>query len=163
MIPKIDKQALLSAFKEQLEGELARAKERARDAADAATHVENRAEGDKDMRATEASYVARGHSERVFQLERALQLLAVMQPRQLDEGDPIGQGAVVCLEQQGNRSWYFLIPVGGGERVTVAGVSFQALTAQSPLGAALMGLSTDDEVEVATPQGPRTSLIVSVQ
>jgi transcription elongation GreA/GreB family factor len=163
MTARIDKQALLSAFKDQLEAELTRAKERARDAADAATHVENRAEGDKDMRATEASYVARGHSERVFQLERALLLLSAVQPVALEEGDAIRQGAVVCLEHQTQRSWYFLIPVGGGQRVSVAGVSFQALTAQSPLGAALIGLSKDDEVEVATPQGPRTSLIVSVQ
>lgn len=163
MTAKIDKQALLSAFKEQLEAELTRAKERARDAADAATHVENRAEGDKDMRATEASYVARGHSERVFQLERALQLLSAVQPIALGEGDAIQQGAVVCLEHQAQRSWYFLIPVGGGQRVSVAGTQFQALTTQSPLGAALIGLSTDDEVEVVTPQGPRTSLIVSVQ
>ncbi|HEX2880287.1 MAG TPA: hypothetical protein VHO25_12215 [Polyangiaceae bacterium] len=167
MTPRIDKQALLSAFTAQLEAELARAKERARDAADAATHVENRAEGDKDMRATEASYVARGHSERVFQLEQALgQLRAMASARglpSLKEGDPIGQGAVVCLEHANNRSWYFLIPVAGGQRVSVAGVSFQALTAQSPLGAALRGLSTEDEVEVVTPQGLRTSLIVSVQ
>jgi transcription elongation GreA/GreB family factor len=163
MPTKIDKQALLDAFKEQLEAELTRAKERARDAAEGATHTENRAEGDKDMRATEASYVARGHSERVFQLERALQLLSVMQPVALAEADPIQQGAVVCLEHQAQRSWYFLIPVGGGQRVSVAGKQFQALTTQSPLGAALIGLSMDDEVEVETPQGTRTSLIVSIQ
>ena len=45
---------------------------RAVDAAEGATHEENRAEGDKDMRSTEASYVARGHAERTVQLEQAL-------------------------------------------------------------------------------------------
>jgi transcription elongation GreA/GreB family factor len=159
---ELDKRALLEAFKQQIETELQRATERARDAAEGATHAENRAEGDKDMRATEASYVARGHSERVAQLEQALARLALMQPKTFRDGDPIQLGAVVCLDHQGTQSWYFLIPVAGGQRVTIQGCEFQALTAQSPLGSALIGLVAGDEVEVTTPQGLRSSEIISV-
>lgn len=159
----IDKLALLHAFSRAIEAELERAKERARDAAEGATHVENRAEGDKDMRATEASYVARGHSERVLQLEQALLRLNALEPRVFAPGEPIAQGALVCLEHDAKQAWYFLLPVAGGMRVSLAGQQFQALTSQSPLGSALLGLSSDDEVEVASPQGVRTSLIVTVR
>lgn len=162
MTDKLDKHALLEAFKGHLSAELERAKQRAQDAAAGATHEENRAEGDKDMRATEASYVARGYSERVLQLEQALARLNALQPRTFADGDTIQQGAVVCLEHQGTRSWYFLIPVAGGQRVTFNGREYQTLTAQSPLGAALIGLSAGDDVEVTTPQGLRTSEIISV-
>ncbi|HTM43974.1 MAG TPA: GreA/GreB family elongation factor [Polyangiaceae bacterium] len=166
MARKLDKQALLDLFKKELEAQLERANERARDAAAGATHEENRAEGDKDMRATEASYIARGHGERVLQLEQAVTRLNTLPLRAFKAGDPIAQGAVVCLagapgESQAQRH-YFLIPVAGGQRITLSGVEYQALTTQSPLGAALLGLSQGDEVEVTTPQGPRTSVIVSV-
>jgi transcription elongation GreA/GreB family factor len=163
MPSKLDKQALLDAFRRDIEVELERAKERARAAAAGATHEENRAEGDKDMRATEASYVARGYSERVLQLEQAVTRLGAFQPKAFGEADTIQQGAVVCLEHQRSLSWYFLIPVAGGQKVKLADREYQALTTQSPLGSALLGLAAGDEVEVATPQGLRTSEIVSVE
>jgi transcription elongation GreA/GreB family factor len=159
----VDKQALLQAFGHAIEAELERAKERARDAAEGATHVENRAEGDKDMRATEASYVARGHSERVFQLEQELLRLNALEPRAFAPDEPIAPGALVCLEHDAKQAWYLLLPVAGGMRVSLGGQQFQALTSQSPLGSALLGLASEDEVEVQTPQGVRTSLIVAVR
>jgi transcription elongation GreA/GreB family factor len=106
----------------------------------------------------------------VLQLEQAVTRLAAMQLKTFAADDPIAQGAVVCLasvlsgapSDAPAQRHYFLIPVAGGQRITLGGVEFQALTTQSPLGAALLGQSEGDEVEVMTPQGPRTSRIVSV-
>src|ERR1041384_258240 len=71
-MPDLDKKELWEALKARLESELAKAQKRARDAAEGATHEENRAEGDKDMRATEASYVARGQAGRASEMQEAL-------------------------------------------------------------------------------------------
>ncbi|KYF60778.1 hypothetical protein BE04_49105 [Sorangium cellulosum] len=163
MPPVIDKRALLAALKDQLARELERSTERARDAASAATHEENRAEGDKDMRATEASYVARGHSERVHQLEQALAKLGACAARDFGPGARIESSALVELESGKRRALYFLLPAGGGERMQFEGVEVQTLATTSPLGASLLGLSEGDEAEVSTPQGTRIYLITSVR
>ena len=68
----IDKRSVLAALKKALEEELERFTRRALDAAEAATHEENKPEGDKDMRSTEASYIARGQAERAKEIEAAL-------------------------------------------------------------------------------------------
>ncbi|WP_437675682.1 GreA/GreB family elongation factor [Sorangium sp. So ce131] len=163
MPPAIDKRALLATIKDQLARELERSTERARDAADAATHEENRAEGDKDMRATEASYVARGHTERVHQLEQALAKLGALSVRDFGPDDTIASSALVELESGDRRALYFLLPAAGGERLQFQGVSLQTIATTSPLGAALLGLSEGDEAEVTTPQGTRSYLITGVQ
>jgi transcription elongation GreA/GreB family factor len=144
----IDKEAVLAALKQRLEAELERAHKRARDAAEGATHEENRAEGDKDMRATEASYVARGHSGRVAEMEGALARLNTLELLSFGPGARIAISALVELEHRGRRLHYFLVPSAGGERLEHAGVEIQALTTQTPLGAALLGLTEGDEAEL---------------
>ena len=91
----IDKRALLDALRARVSAELEASTRRARDAAEAATHEENRAEGDKDMRATEASYIARGQAERVHELESALTRLGSMPIKAFAEGDG-GAGGVAA-------------------------------------------------------------------
>ena len=127
------------------------------------TYEENRAEGDKDMRATEASYVARGHRERVLQVEQALAKLGAVEVRDFGPGATIESSALVELESGKRRALYFLLPAAGGERMQFQGVELQTLATTSPLGASLLGLSEDDEAEVVTPQGTRTYLITSVR
>ena len=147
-MPDIDKKLLLALLKERLESELERAHKRAKDAADGATHEENRAEGDKDMRSTEASYVARGISGRVAEMEEALLRVSALELVSFPPGARIAVSALVELAQNGRHSQYFLVPAGGGERLNVAGVDVQTLTTQSPLGAVLLGLTEDDEAEL---------------
>ncbi len=145
---EIDKRALLEALKQRLEADLSRAHKRAKDAVDGATHEENRAEGDKDMRATEASYVARGHSERVVEMEEALARLNTLELLSFEPGARIAMSALVELRHHDRRLHYFLVPSAGGERLPSAGVEVQTLTTQSPLGALLLGLTEGDEAEL---------------
>jgi transcription elongation GreA/GreB family factor len=159
----VDKRALLDALRERLTAELERARGRAREAAEGATHEENRAEGDKDMRSTEASYVARGHSTRVLELEGALGKLKNMAlPKRLST---VAISALVELEHEGRRLRYFIVPAAGGERLRAGNAEVQTLTSVSPLGAALLGLGIGDEAEVASPGAvdPRVYEIVDLR
>jgi transcription elongation GreA/GreB family factor len=149
----IDKRQLHERLKQKLESELQKAQKRAKDAAEGATHEENRAEGDKDMRATEASYVARGQAGRVSEMEEALARVSALALIDFDDQTRIAISALVELEHRGKRLHYFLVPAAGGERIDMQGVEVQTLTTQSPLGRALLGCSVGDEAELP-PRGP---------
>ena len=150
---ELDKRAVLDAFKARLEAELERAHKRAKDAAEGATHEENRAEGDKDMRATEASYVARGQAGRVAEMEESLVRLSALELLQFAAGARAALSALVELEHRGKLLHYFLLPSAGGEKVVLGGVEVQALTTQSPLGKVLLGLTEGDSAELPA-RGP---------
>jgi hypothetical protein len=163
MIEKIDKHAVLAAIRARLAEEIAMMTRLALDAAAAASHEENKPENDKDMRSTEASYVARGQAERARDLDRAHALLGSLELRDFGPSDPIAAGALIELRHRGATSVCLLVPAGGGERVKIEGAEVQAVTPTSPLGAALLGLVEEDEVEVRTPQGTKLYEIVRVR
>lgn len=150
----VDKVALLSRLRAAIAADLAAARARAKDASDAATHEENRAESDKDMRSTESSYIARGHSQRVAELETALSMLSTMRVHAFTGDEPISVSALVTVSDGAGRTTYFLVPAGGG--VELGGVT--SLSTTSPLGAALLRLTEGDEVT----RGARTLEIVAV-
>jgi transcription elongation GreA/GreB family factor len=163
---EIDKKLLLEALKAQLQAELERAQKRARDAAEGATHEENRAEGDKDMRATEASYVARGQAGRATEMEEALLRVSALELLKFDTGSRIAISALVEVLHDDKVLHYFLVPAAGGERVRVAGSEVQTITPQSPVGRALLGATEGEEVELPPRQAgepPRIYEIVKVR
>lgn len=159
----LDKRALLQSLLDRLNQEFERAKAQAMDAAEGATHEDNRAEGDKDMRSTEASYIARGHAQRTAQLEQAITRLSHLTLAEFGEGAEIQSTALVELAHGKQRLHYFLLPVAGGERIDVDGTAVQSLTLSSPLGAALLGLCVGDEAEVESPQGVRLYEVLSIR
>jgi len=159
----VTKQALLSALREQLSHEVETMTRLAREAAEAATHEENRPENDKDMRSTEASYVAKGQADRVRGLERALSMLAVMPLREFAAGDGISISALVTTSAKGASTTHFLVPAAGGIKLEVAGERVQSLATDSPLGQALLGLSEGDTAEVRTPRGMLAYDVLSVR
>lgn len=159
----VDKGLLLAELRAELTRELDAYVRRARDAAEAATHEENRPEGDKDMRSTEASYVARGQVGRVRELEGALARLTAMAVRKFSAGDAIQASALVVLTHDEGSTAYWLVTAGGGVRLKNAGTEVLTLATTSPLGASLLGLEEGDDVTVTTPRGPRTYSIASVR
>jgi transcription elongation GreA/GreB family factor len=157
----VDKQALLDELCSELEAELTRSTKRAQEAADAATHDENKPEGDKDMRSTEASYIARGQAERVRDLEQSLVKLGAMKLKDFADGESIQASALVDVELEGKgKTTYFVVAAGGG--VKLKG-NILSLTTTSPLGMALLGCSAGDEAEVVTAQGTKTYAVVRVR
>jgi len=128
-----------------------------------ATHEENKAEGDKDMRSTEDSYLARGLAKRVKELREAVAMLNALHLRSFAEGDVVSLTAIVDVEDEQDRELcYFLAPVGGGVSLGEGGETASVVTPSSPLGRALLGREVGDEVELQTPQGNKFLSIVAI-
>ncbi|MBE2251619.1 MAG: GreA/GreB family elongation factor [Myxococcus sp.] len=113
------------------------------DARAGATHEEAKPENDKDTRALEQSYLARGQAMRIEALKAGLASLSVMA---LTPTDSAKAGALVEAEDDdGEALAYFVAPEGGGTRLQ-GGVL--VVTPLSPVGAALIGKREGDEVEL---------------
>ena len=146
--------ALDDVDKAQLVAELVDALGRARDTVAAAqrgtqegvTHADARSEGDKDMRATEASYVARGQAMRVEALDADVAKVTSMKLRRFGPDDPAALSALVVLDQDGAQRVILLAPAGGGVRLCSQGREIDVVTPASPLGRALLGARVGDAV-----------------
>lgn len=145
-VPAPDKRAIVEAACAALRAE-ADAMRRSADATRrAATHEEARPENDKDTRALEQSYLARGQAERVVQLEEAEKRLRFM-PLPSAAG-AVALAAVVAVEVDGEPRVLFVAEVGGGLRVEVDGAAVQLVTPASPLGRALLGKREGGDFEL---------------
>ncbi len=152
----IDKAALKTELVATLATALETAQRAHRAALEGATHSEARAENSKDTRGLEQSYLARGQAQRVAELETAVVEVTalVIEPR-----TRVTVGALVTIEEDGAESQLFVAPHGGGS-VLADGV--QVVTPVSPLGRALLGKRSGDEVDVALPGRTRSLAIVRV-
>ena len=159
MAVKRSKGALKKELLEQLEAQLQTARDSHAAAAAAATDDEARPENDKDTRGLEQSYLARGHAQRVADLEAAVASITVMNPRSFTEDDAVALGALIEVEDEKGTRELWLVPHGGG--IVLAG-GVTVVTPTSPLGQALVGKRVDDDVELAHSGAKRTMTIVSI-
>jgi hypothetical protein len=151
MALKAELVAILESTLAMLEAAYAAARE-------GATHDEAKPENDKDTRALEQSYLARGQATRIEALQAGLVALGAMNLAAADAGRA---GALIEAEgEDGQRMSYFLAPEGGGTRLK-GGV--QVVTPTSPLGVALCGKRAGDEVELALGGRSRVLSLVSVE
>ncbi len=135
----MDKRALVEAAVAQLDERLAEMRRLTNDARAEVTHEETRPENDKDTRAIEASYLARGQAARVVELEDEIKALRFLQPRDFAQADPVALGALVHLDVEGERRVVFLVPSAGGVRVSHDGGAVMLVTPSAPLARALVG------------------------
>lgn len=125
-----------------------------------ATHEEAKPENDKDTRALEQSYLARGQARRVSELKTALLEVEAMVIRGFGDEAPIAVGALVTVEEGDATSELFIAAHGGGS--TLAGGAVQVVSIQSPLGRALLGKRSGDDCDVRLPERVRMLSILSV-
>jgi transcription elongation GreA/GreB family factor len=145
MLP--DKRAVHAALLESMRTTLATVAGAAKDAAKGATHEENRSEGDKDMRATEQSYIARGQAIRAEELADQLGRLEQMEVVQLSV---IAAGALVRVSvEEEEHKLFYVLPFGGGTELDIDGVKIVVVTPISPVGKALLGRREGDDFELA--------------
>ena len=151
------KAELLAALTEELE-----TVERAQRATQAAaTHEESKPENDKDTRALEQSYLARGQALRATELRAGVADLGAMPLRPFGEDAPAALGALVEASEDDASLTFFLAPHGGGTRLAKGTV--QVVTPQSPLGRALIGKRVGDECEVKLAGKTRTLTIERIE
>lgn len=116
-----------------------------------ATHEQSKAENKYDTRGLEASYLARGQSKQVAEIETAIEKFEKMEAREFGSGEAIDVGAVVELAVGKDRNLYFIGPRAGGTEVEFEGKEVLVITPESPLGAQLMGKKQGEKhrVEIA--------------
>lgn len=144
----LSKPEVIAALARELETSLARMVAAFEDTRKGATHEENRSEGDKDMRATEQSYLARGQAMRAEEIAEELQRLATSPPRAFRPDEPITAGALVRIESESKASrWFLLLSQGGGTELEVGDARVTVISPASPLGAILYGRKIGEDFE----------------
>lgn len=116
-----------------------------------ATHEQSKAEHKYDTRGLEASYLARGQSRQVAEIEAAIEKFEKMQTRDFPAGEAIDTGAVVELTSGRERNVYFIGPRAGGTEVIFEKIEVLVITPESPLGAQLIGKKQGEKhrIEIA--------------
>ncbi len=152
------KSDLKTALQRALEQTLANLNAAHADTREAATHEEAKPENDKDTRALEQSYLARGQAARIAALQSGLAAVATMSiaPTRVARA-----GALITTEDdEGQVARWFLAPDGGGLRLPG---EVLVVTPVSPVGAALSGRSAGDELELALRGRRRTLSVTAVE
>jgi hypothetical protein len=155
------KQALKDELTRILASDLDTRERAHRAAREGATHEEAKPENDKDTRALEQSYLARGEALRIEELRGGLADVQSMALRAFGEGRPAALGALIVAEEGDGEVALWLAPYGGGNRLAADRV--QVVTPKSPLGRALLGKRAGDECEVVLAGKTRVLSIVSVE
>jgi len=128
---------------------------------EAATHEEAKPENDKDTRALEQSYLARGQALRVEELTAAVAAVQVMPAHPYSEDHPVAVGALVRVDEDGQERLFFVAPEGGG--AWLAEGTVQVITARSPLGRAMIGKRAGDDCAAKIGGRDRALEIVEVR
>jgi transcription elongation GreA/GreB family factor len=141
-----DKTALRDELARVLQADLAARERSYKAATEGATHEEARPENDKDTRALEQSYLARGEALRIEELRASLVQVQAVPVRPAGQDDPVGLGSLVFIEdEEGAEATFWLAPHGGGAKLA-GGV--QVVTPKSPIGRALIGARAGEACDV---------------
>ena len=156
------KPTLLKAILSALQAELQTFVRAANAARAEATDPQSRAENKYDTRGLEASYLAAGQARQVVELEAAIGAFAGLSVRPFSADEGIGLGAVVELEENGERQCYFIGPCAGGTEAKCGKREVLVITPQSPLGAQLMGRKQGDRLQLMVGAKRRMVQVVAV-
>lgn len=127
-----------------------------------ATHEQNKAENKYDTRGLEASYLARGQSKQAAEIEAAIAEFQQLDGKKFSPGDEISIGALIELEQLGEKDFYFLGPRAGGTEIEHDKKEILVITPQSPLGEQLIGKMSGDSLQIKLGKEIRAAKIISV-
>jgi transcription elongation GreA/GreB family factor len=156
----MDKRFLVEQLSEKLRESAHVARRAGQAAAEEARSGATPAEKREDARvAQEYAGLARGQSARALRAVADLSTLEGFRPLSLAKGAPIGMGAVVEVEEdgQGIGRTFFLAPVGAGVELTGPGGDgfLSVVTPHSPIGKAVLGRRVGDCIEVTVEGEPR--------
>ena len=156
----MDKRTIVTLIVDHLVAELETVAGASREAREAATHEDNRAEDKYDTRATESSYLADGQARHAAELREAVDIYRTLAVREFSAEEPIALTALVELKQRTFRDFYFIGPRNGGVVVQHDGMEIMVITPQSPLGRNLLGRRAGETIAL---EGGREAAILSVR
>jgi hypothetical protein len=145
----MNKRALIKQIVAKLTAELELYFRAAHAAHAEATHEQNKAENKYDTRGLEASYLARGQSRQALEVKAAIAAFDELEIRRFGAGEAIELGALVELEQSGERTLYFIGPKAGGTEVIHEKREILVITPQSPLGEQLLGKKQGERLQLS--------------
>jgi transcription elongation GreA/GreB family factor len=157
------KRKVIQAILTQLRDELETVLRSAEAAHQAATHEESKAEDAYDTRGLEASYLASAQGKRAADLKR---LIAGYERALESPGGRMAEvdlGALVEVESEKRRFWYWLVGEGGGIQVEVDGKRVSLLTPDTPLAEAIVGRKPGDDFSVELAGREREYRVVGVE
>ena len=158
----MNKRAIIQKITEKLASELEVYFRAAHASRTEATHESSKAENKYDTRGLEASYLARGQSKQAAELEAAIAEFQKLVPKKFTDGDAIVIGALVELEQLGEKNFYFIGPRAGGTEVIHDRKEILVITPQSPLGEQLFGKKAGEALLLKFGKEVRAAKIISV-
>lgn len=138
-LPLVKKRKLIQAVIDQLRADLQLYHRAAIAARAEATHEQSKAENKYDTRGLEASYLARGQSRQVAEIEGAIEKFQKIVLREFTLCEPIDVGAVVELTSGKEKNFYFIGPRAGGTEIVFEKKEMLVITPESPLGSQLIG------------------------
>jgi len=150
-----NKQTIFTAVINSLESQLAVSLEAANNARSQATHTECIAQSRYDTLGLEQAYLAEGQSVRAANLQLEISLIKELQCKSLINiyhSDEILLTSVVSLKKRGDSCnhhlYVFILPISGGITVQIEHKTIQVLSVKSPLGKALLGKESQEEVYI---------------
>jgi len=151
-------------FIDQLTRELASTTTVAKKSFATATSEEHHAEHKYDTFKLEESFLARGHAKRVEELSNALESLQMLPLKALHDTSLIHLGALVRLKSSDGETRVLLFgSAAGGETIQVDGEEITIVTAQSPLGQAVLGKTVGDTFKIKIGRNTQTLTVLSVE
>ncbi len=115
--------------------------ESAKEAKNAATNEESKAENKYDTRGLEASYLAGAQAKRTTELEATIKLMLDWSESVLSKKNQVSTGSLIKVELNGEQNLnYFLLPKVGGISLEIKNEKFTTISPESPLGEHLLGL-----------------------
>ena len=156
----MDKRKAFKIVLEKFRHELKQQERAAGAAREGATGDEVSSEGKYDTRATEASYLARGHAMQYEALIDDLRPLEAYRVPDYEKDESIGTGALVEVGCGRERQHYFILPRGGGIFIESEETEIAVLNPRSPLAKCLVGRRSGDTFEA--PNGGKQGKIRDV-
>lgn len=142
----MNKKEIIQAIIKLLEEEITDATNAAEQAHLAATDDQSIAETQYDTLAIESAYLAEGQSKRIATLKNSLQIMHKFANNQLTSTNKVNIGSLVQTNEIAKNTWLFITPTCGGYHTTFKGSKITLVSANSPLGKALIGAMVDDEI-----------------
>ena len=161
-MPILTKEKVFKQIREGLRNQISEASKAVEQAREAFRVGDERAENRGERGAIqERSWLLSAQATRLDELRRQL---FVIESTPLEACRAVSLGALVLVEEpcSQRREIYLLHPALGGTEIEVDGLTLLAVSPASPMGAALMGRTEGDAVEVELPAANRRLTILEV-